>query len=149
MNKRISGEQRWKKLVQAQVVSGFSVERFCHVKKICKTSFYAWRKQFGMFPKSATSVLPTTGPDFKDSGVRNSSKRFIRLIPPVVETTPLSVEIPNGYKVNTGYGGHEGLKDLLQILRVLWWGQPSRRKAKINLSFGHSHGILSSYPEIY
>ena len=119
MNKRIGDDHRREKLVQAQVVSGLSVERFCRVKKICKTSFYAWRKRFGIVPKSAAHALPTTMIINKDVPEKNFSEGFMRIIPPVPETIPLCIETNNGYKINTVYGDKDRLKELLQVLRSL------------------------------
>jgi hypothetical protein len=119
MNKRVGDDHRRRKLVQAQVVSGLSVERFCRVKKICKTSFYAWRKRFGIAPKSAAHTLPTAMIINKDVPAKNFSEGFMRIIPPAPETIPLCIETNNGYKINIGYGGKDGLKYLLQLLRSL------------------------------
>jgi len=120
---RIGDDHRRKKLVQAQVVSGLSVERFCRVKKICKTSFYAWRKRFGIASKSAAHVLPVAVIIRKDVPTKNFTEGFMRITPPKAgpapETITLCIETNNGYKINTGFGGKDGLKELLQVLRSL------------------------------
>ena len=119
MNKRISDNHRRKELIQAQVVSGLSVERFCRVKKICKTSFYAWRKHFRIAKELVAPALPSAVIPNKNALKRNLPDGFMRIIPPLIETTSLCLETPNGYKITVGYVVKDGLKDLLGVLRSL------------------------------
>jgi hypothetical protein len=118
MNIRIQGQQRWQELMQAQVASGLSVEIFCHSQKICRTSFYAWRKRLGKAKGPSAPALPARY-EVKGGEAEKLTKGFMRLMPPAAESRGIRIETANGYKVDTGYGGVEGLREVLQVLQVL------------------------------
>ena len=116
MNKWIIGNDAWRELFIAQEASGLGVKEFCKNERVCKTSFYDKRREFGR----------TTGQDLQEEHkipkASNNANGFIRLKSPVrVEPTlPIStirIETPNGYAV-TGYAGND-LRSCLEVLKCL------------------------------
>jgi hypothetical protein len=99
--------------VGAQEKSGLSVKEFCLAENLCRTSFYAIRKRLGM-SKGSMATLPA----LKEGKTERVTKGFLRLTPPTAKEA-ICIETPNGYKVNAGYFGEDGLKSLLQVLRAL------------------------------
>ena len=105
-------EDRWREAVSAQKASGSGPGEYCRKERICLTSFYAWRKRLGM------SKWPAAGVKL--------SKGFMRLMPPaplvaepVAAMAAIRIETPNGYQVDAGYEGEDGLKSVLNVLRCL------------------------------
>ena len=105
-------EDRWQEAVSAQKSSGSDPREYCRKERMCLTSFYAWRKRLGMSKGPAAGV--------------KLSKGFMRLMPPaplVMEPTAamaaVRIETPNGYRVDAGYAGEDGLKSVLSLLRCL------------------------------
>ena len=123
-------QQKWRAAIFAQKDSGLLPGEYCRRKGLCKTSFYTWRKRLGMARDAA-------GPQ------KMEPRGFIRLKPPaasvpltlgptpfagapvplaVEAVDPLSamrIETPNGYCVQSAYGGVGGLKRVLELLRCL------------------------------
>ena len=105
-------EDRWREAVSAQKAGGLSPGEYCRKERICRTSFYAWRKRLGM------STWPGAGVKL--------SKGFMRLMPPATLVAELAaamaairIETPNGYRVDAGCAGEAGLKSVLNVLRCL------------------------------
>jgi len=119
MGQKIGIQERWLGLVRAHQASGLKVEEFCRREKIYSTSFYGWRKRLGMAKGSDGSTVSTPKSEGKRGVSRNSTKGFIRLMPPAAESRAIRIETANGYKVDTGYVGEDGLKNVLRVLQAL------------------------------
>lgn len=118
MNAKIKSKERWIELIQAHKASGLRVEEFCLRENICRTSFYSWRRGLGM-AKEHGARPPSPEHSNKNGMAERMSKGFMRVMPPVNKLTGICIETSNGYKVDTGYDGIDGLKDVLQVLRAL------------------------------
>ena len=119
MDQKIGTRERWMGLVKAHQASGLKVEEFCRVRKIYSTSFYGWRKRLGMIMQPDDPAVSTPKNDGKSGVSGNSTKGFIRIIPPVTVSRAICIETANGYKIDTGYAGEDGLKNVLRILQAL------------------------------
>ena len=117
MNQRISSNERWMRLVRAHQASGLKVEEFCRREKIYSTSFYGWRKRLGM--AKGSSVPAVSAPKRSDGMSGVLTKGFMRLIPPAAKLRAIRIETANGYTVDTGCIGEDGLKYVLRVLLAL------------------------------
>ena len=119
MDQKIRTRERWVGLVQAHQASGLKVEEFCRMKKIYSTSFYGWRKRLGMAKGSSGPTVSALKSDGKSGVSGNLTKGFMRLTPPAAELRAIRIETANGYKVDIGYAGKDGLENVLRVLQAL------------------------------
>ena len=99
-------EDRWREVVLAQKASGLEPVEYCRKEELCRTSFYAWRKRLGLIQDPRAGV--------------KLSKGFIRLMAPVsAMAAGIRIETPNGYRVEAGHAGEDGLKSVLEVLKCL------------------------------
>jgi len=119
MGQKIGIQERWQGLVRAHQASGLKVEEFCRREKIYSTSFYGWRKRLGMAKVTDGSAVSTPKSEDKSSVSGSPTKGFMRLMPPATGSGIIRIETANGYKVDTGYVGEDGLKNVLRVLQAL------------------------------
>ncbi len=117
MKRRIAKTQeRWREAIKKQRTSELSIKDFCEQRGLNGPSFYVWRKRLGMGNGKAKDVpiLPA-GRCGEDKPAKRLTNGFMRLMPPA-GSRELSIETPNGYKVNAGQAG---LKEVMEALKAL------------------------------
>ena len=109
-------QKRWQEAIKRQQASGLRIKDFCKQQGLNGPSFFVWRKRLGMGNGKAKDgpFLPT-GRNGENKPVKRLTNGFMRLVPPA-GSIGLSIETPNGYKVNAGQAG---LKEVLEALRAL------------------------------
>ena len=120
MKRKARTQRRWQESIKKQKASGLSIKDFCEQNRLNGPSFYVWRKRLGMSKSKAenTAILPEDHRN-KHNSSKILSKGFVRLMPPTVESRVIRIETTNGYKVDTGYVGEDGLKNVLRVLQAL------------------------------
>jgi hypothetical protein len=129
-------QQRWREAILGQRESGLTIREFCEQRKLSRPSFFLWRKRLGMAKQeAAVPALPVTRCG-KSKPSKSLSKGFIpakggavgfvRLMPrPALEVglkaewMTIRIETPNGYRVQAGQMGEEGLKSVLTVLKCI------------------------------
>jgi hypothetical protein len=117
MKRRIANTQkRWREVINRQRTSGLSIKDFCEQRGINGPGFYVWRKRLGMSDgKAKNAPIAPAGQCGEEKPAKRLTNGFMRLVPPA-GSKEISIETPNGYKVN---GGQAGLKEVLEALRAL------------------------------
>jgi hypothetical protein len=117
MNRRtVKTQKRWQEAIKKQRTSGLSIKDFCEQRGLNGPSFFVWRKRLGMSNGKTKDVsIPPAGRCGEDKPARRLTNGFMRLVPPT-GSRELSIETPNGYKVNAGQAG---LKEVLEALKAL------------------------------
>jgi hypothetical protein len=117
MKRRITKAQnRWREAIKSQGKSGLSIKNFCEQRGINSPGFYVWRKRLGMSNvKTEDDRNLATGRCGEDKPAKGLRDGFMRLVPPA-GVREISIETPDGYKVNAGQAG---LKEVLEALRGL------------------------------
>ena len=120
MHRRAKTQRRWQEAIKRQKVSGLSIKDFCEQSGLNEPSFYVWRKRLGM-SRSKEEKTATLPEDHRDKQIPSKilSKGFMRLMPPAAESRAIRIETANGYKVDTGHVGEDGLRNVLRVLQAL------------------------------
>ncbi len=109
-------QKRWQGAIKRQSTSGLSIKDFCEQRGLNGPSFYVWRKRLGMSDgKTKDEHTLPAGRCGEDKPAKRLTNGFMRLVPPA-GPRDLSIETPNGYKVNAGQAG---LKEVLEALKAL------------------------------
>ena len=99
---------KWRAIINAQEVSGITIDAYCKAKGICRSSFYGYRKQL------RHPIVMKPG--------------FLKLTPvaeanmfmPVASCeTPISIRTPNGYQIGLKLPNENGLAKIFGILKSL------------------------------
>ena len=106
MKPRVSA--KWQAIVAAQENSGLDVVRYCEEKDICRSSFYARRKQLRSVAGPKPGFLKLM--PHAEAGV---------FIPAATYETPVNIRTPNGYQIGLRLPDGNGLAKILGILKGL------------------------------
>ena len=103
---KLEAKAKWQALIAAQESSGMDIPRYCAAKNICRSSFYARRKQL--------------------RGRVRQKSGFLRLMPASAEAgklsvfaMPVNIRTPNGYMVELRLTGDNSFCGILGILKAL------------------------------
>jgi transposase len=121
MSYRRGAEDRWRRLVKAQLASGLDIKTFSEREKVCLSSLYGWRKRLGLAPDNGTRPVPVS----LQSGQRDQPKGFLQLTPSspgslvTARQVAISIETPNGYRIEAQEGALLFLKGVLELLKTI------------------------------
>lgn len=110
-NVKPSTRAKWQTIINAQERSGLDVIAYCAEKKICRSSFYARRKQLSKADDKKPGFLRLL------SSSRPLMDSLNALTVPA--QPPISIRTPNGYQLAIHLSSKNGLGELLEILKNL------------------------------
>ncbi len=106
MKSRVSA--KWQAIVAAQENSGLDVVRYCEEKDICRSSFYARRKQLRNVAEQKPGFLKLM--PHAEAGMFVAAATY---------ETPVNIRTPNGYEIGLRLSDKNGLAMLLGVLKGL------------------------------
>ncbi len=103
----------WRLVIESQVASGLSVNKFCENEGISPSSFYQWRKKL----EQKSDSTSTHDDDMINEAVSSVKPGFIPLGQIHSDLKDLCIAFPNGIQVNAS--GSCDVRLLCETVRVL------------------------------